>query len=134
LGTRALVSQGWAGLADGPLPDGVMAVPTLCHGRLFPRCSSIVHHGGAGTTSTAARAGVPQVIVPHLADQFYWARRVSLMGLGPPPVLRRRLCAAQLAAALHHASEEIVVERAREVGERLQGQDPLARAVGALLS
>ena len=134
LGARALVSQGWAGLAEGPLPEGVMAVPSVCHGRLFPRCAAIVHHGGAGTTSSAARAGVPQVIVPHLADQFYWARRVSLLGLGPPPVLRRRLDAEQLANALRHAGEEIVTERAREIGHALQGQDPVARAVAALLT
>jgi vancomycin aglycone glucosyltransferase len=133
-GTRALVSQGWAGLAEGPLPEGVMAVPSVCHARLFPRCAAIVHHGGAGTTSTAARAGVPQVIVPHLADQFYWARRVSLMGLGPPPVYRRRLDSGHLADALRHAGEDIVVDRARQIGAELQGQDPVSRAVAVLLS
>jgi vancomycin aglycone glucosyltransferase len=42
-----------------------------------------VHHGGAGTTTAAASAGVPQVILPHLLDQFYWAHRVERLGLGP---------------------------------------------------
>jgi UDP:flavonoid glycosyltransferase YjiC (YdhE family) len=133
-GGRALVSQGWAGLGEVPLPESVMVVPSMCHGRLFPRCAAVVHHGGAGTTSAAARAGVPQVIVPHLADQYYWAHRISRLGLGPPPVFRRRLEATQLATALECAAEEIVVERARELGERLQGQDPVARAVESLLS
>ena len=36
---------------EGPVP----------HTWLFPRCSVIVHHGGAGTTATALYAGVPQV-------------------------------------------------------------------------
>jgi UDP:flavonoid glycosyltransferase YjiC (YdhE family) len=134
LGCRALVSQGWAGLGEGPLSEGVMMVPSICHGRLFPRCAAVVHHGGAGTTSTAARAGVPQVVVPHLADQFYWARRISLLGLGPPGVFRRRLDSRQLASALRHATEEVVVERAREIGESLRGQDPVARAVASLIS
>ena len=92
----------------------------------------VVHHGGAGTTSSAARAGTPQVIVPHIADQFYWARRISQLGLGPPPVFRRRLQASQLADAVRHAGEEIVAERARELGATLRAQDPLARAVAAL--
>jgi len=30
---------------------------------------------GAGTTTTAARAGAPQVVVPQIADQPYWAGR-----------------------------------------------------------
>jgi sterol 3beta-glucosyltransferase len=42
-----------------------------------------VHHGGAGTTTAAARAGVPQVVLPYILDQFYWAHRVERLGLGP---------------------------------------------------
>src|SRR5919198_1132374 len=34
-------------------------------------------------TMAAARAGVPQVILPHLLDQYYWAHRVAQLGLGP---------------------------------------------------
>jgi len=41
-----------------------------------------VHHGGAGTTTTAARAGAPQVVVPQIADQPYWAGRVAELGIG----------------------------------------------------
>ena len=28
--------------------------------------AAVIHHGGADTTTTAARAGVAQIIVPHL--------------------------------------------------------------------
>jgi vancomycin aglycone glucosyltransferase len=41
-----------------------------------------VHHGGAGTTTTTARAGAPQVVVPQVADQLYWAARVADLGIG----------------------------------------------------
>jgi vancomycin aglycone glucosyltransferase len=41
-----------------------------------------VHHGGAGTTTTAARAGAPQVVVPQGGDQLYWAGRVAELGIG----------------------------------------------------
>ncbi|WP_206751600.1 nucleotide disphospho-sugar-binding domain-containing protein [Kribbella sp. VKM Ac-2569] len=41
-----------------------------------------MHHGGAGTTTTAARAGVPQLVVPLIADQPYWASRVAALGIG----------------------------------------------------
>ena len=49
---------------------------------LFAHCAAIVHHGGAGTTANAARSGVPQLLVPHLMDQFYWAERCVELGLG----------------------------------------------------
>ena len=41
-----------------------------------------MHHGGAGTTTTAARAGAPQVVVPQMADQPYFAGRVAELGIG----------------------------------------------------
>jgi UDP:flavonoid glycosyltransferase YjiC (YdhE family) len=53
------------------------------HIHIFPHCDGIIHHGGSGTTHSAARAGKPQVVVPLLLDQFYWGSRVSDLGLGP---------------------------------------------------
>jgi vancomycin aglycone glucosyltransferase len=44
--------------------------------------ATVVHHGGAGTTTTAARAGAPQVVVPQIGDQPYWAGRVAALGIG----------------------------------------------------
>jgi vancomycin aglycone glucosyltransferase len=135
LGCRALVSQGWAQLGEGPLPEGVLAVEAVSHAALFPRVAAVVHHGGAGTTTTAARAGVPQVLVPHLFDQHYWARRVCELGLGPPPVPRRRLAGERLAAALRSLDDnELVRERARELGARLRAEIDAAPPVERLLS
>jgi len=57
-------------------------------------------HGGAGTTHTAARAGVPQIVVPHIADQYYWGHRVHQLGIGPAPLRRRGLSARALCGAI----------------------------------
>jgi vancomycin aglycone glucosyltransferase len=84
LGRRAIISGGWAGL-DRHVTSGddLLAIGAMPHHALFPRVAAIVHHGGAGTTTAAASAGVPQVILPHLLDQFYWAHRIEQLGLGP---------------------------------------------------
>lgn len=120
-GCRALISEGWAGLGEGPLPEGVFVTGPVSHARLFPRVAAVVHHGGAGTTTTAARAGVPQILVPHVLDQFYWAQRVALLGLGPPAIPRRRFCAQQLAESLFHTiHNELLAERTHAVGERMR--------------
>ena len=123
LGRRAIIAEGWAGLGAGPLPEGVLAIGPVCHDRLFPRLAAAVHHGGAGTTTTAARAGIPQIIVPHLMDQFYWAKRVSALGLGPPALPRTRLDASRLTEVLAATLDnELVAERARALGERLRAR------------
>jgi UDP:flavonoid glycosyltransferase YjiC (YdhE family) len=128
VGCRALISEGWAGLGRGALPEGVMAVGAVSHPALFRRVAAVVHHGGAGTTTTAARAGVPQVVVPHLLDQHYWAHRVQLLGVASPPLRRTRFNAERLAETLSSTLEnEHLAERARELGERLRqraGADP----------
>jgi vancomycin aglycone glucosyltransferase len=49
---------------------------------LFQRVDAVIHHGGAGTTTTATRAGTPQVVVPQYGDQPYWAGRVVDLGIG----------------------------------------------------
>jgi vancomycin aglycone glucosyltransferase len=44
--------------------------------------AAVIHHGGAGTTTAAARAGCPQVLIPQYTDQPYFARRVAELGVG----------------------------------------------------
>ena len=56
------------------------------HCRIFPACDAIIHHGGSGTTHSAARAGKPQMAVPLVIDQHYWGQRVFTLGLGPSSV------------------------------------------------
>lgn len=131
---RAVVSRGWAGLGDGPLPEGVFVVDAVSHAALFPRMAAVVHHGGAGTTTTAARAGVPQIVIPHVLDQYYWGHRVQELGLGPVPIPRRHLSSERLAAAIAEALEnEVLRERAAELGERLRLRAGGEGAVEALL-
>jgi vancomycin aglycone glucosyltransferase len=100
LGRRAVLLQGWSHLA--PIDAGADCIGSgdVNHAALFPRVCAVVHHGGAGTTHAAARAGVPQVIVPHSYDQFYWGRRVAELGIGAVGPSRDALTTAALVAAL----------------------------------
>jgi UDP:flavonoid glycosyltransferase YjiC (YdhE family) len=134
LGCRALVERGWAGLGDGPLPEGVMAIDPVPHASLFPRLAAVVHHGGAGTTHTAARAGVPQIVVPHVLDQFYFARRVESLGIGPAPIPRASLNVRRLAAAVRDTLEsQDLSARAADLAKRLADLGPVRPDVDRLL-
>jgi UDP:flavonoid glycosyltransferase YjiC (YdhE family) len=64
------------------LPDNVRAVDFVPLHALLPTCSAIAHHGGAGTWSTAAASGVPQLIFPSVWDNSYRARRTAEIGAG----------------------------------------------------
>jgi sterol 3beta-glucosyltransferase len=128
-GRRALIAGGWAGLAAKDLPPGCRIISSAPHHALFPRVAAVVHHGGAGTTGAAARAGVPQVVVPHFGDQFYWGFRVEALGVGPAPLSRLRLSAKKLSAAIRAALSAECVARARALGERVRARDGLAEAV-----
>jgi vancomycin aglycone glucosyltransferase len=115
-GRRVVLSQGWAelGLIDGA-PDCI-AIGDVNQQALFPRVATVVHHGGAGTTTTAARAGVPQVIVPMFSDQPYWASRVRALGIGAS-VARGTLSAQSLEAAVRDALDPRVAARAAAVAD-----------------
>ncbi|MEU6880576.1 glycosyltransferase [Streptomyces sp. NPDC046712] len=81
-GRRVVVARGWAELALIDDQDDCFLVGEVNHQALFGRVAAVVHHGSAGTTTTATRAGVPQVVVPQGADQPYWADRVVELGIG----------------------------------------------------
>ena len=72
---RSSQRAGPGSIATWPQADDILTVGSVPHRAVFPRVAVIVHHGGAGTTTAAASGGVPQVILPHLLDQFYWAHR-----------------------------------------------------------
>ena len=96
----------------------------------FRNLSAVIHHGGSGTTHTAAGAGAPQVIIPHILDQFYWGSRVYRKGLGPRPVSRTRLKADLLAASLGRAvNDRSIKKMAVETAERMGNGDPIGNAV-----
>ncbi|MDT5049758.1 MAG: vancomycin aglycone glucosyltransferase [Mycobacterium sp.] len=79
---RVVLSRGWADLARIDNSDDCFVVGEVNHQALFPRMATVVHHGGAGTTTTATRAGAPQVVVPQIAEQPYWGCRVAELGIG----------------------------------------------------
>ena len=130
-GHRMVLHSGWSRLgATGLLDDDVLVVDDVPHSLLFPRMAAVVHHGGAGTTAAALRAGVPAVVVPLFADQFFWGRRVAALGAGAPPIARERLTDARLGAALAVASGRR--DGARRIAAELAAEDGVATAIAVL--
>ena len=112
VGRRAIVSRGWAGVT---LPDNepdCLSIGEVNLQALFRRVAAVVHHGGAGTTTAAAQAGTPQVVVPQMYDQHYWAKRVHQLGIGTAHAPGAPT-ADSLTEALSHTVQPDVAARAR---------------------
>ena len=128
-GRRVVVHRGWAGLAPVDEQDTGFVVDDVNHQALFPRVGAVVHHGGAGTTTVAARAGTPQLVVPQLADQPYWGARVAELGIGATATT-----VASLPAALSSTLRSETRSRATAVAGsiRADGAGVAARMLVAL--
>jgi len=123
-GQRAVLLTGWGALQPGAASDRVFVVDQVPHDWLFPRAAAVIHHGGAGATGAALRAGVPSLAVPFAADQFLWGRRLFALGVGARPIPRRRLSAERLSEALRVLTGDAALRRrAAEVGELIRAED-----------
>ncbi|MFJ3406523.1 glycosyltransferase [Promicromonospora sp. NPDC090134] len=147
LGVRALVSAGWndfsgaagpggpggaagPGGSGGSGPDGkrVRVVGAVDHAAVLPRCRAAVHHGGAGTTAAALRAGLPAVVGWYSADQPMWGDLLRGAGVG---VARRASTLTQpgvLAGALAEVLDDATAARAAALGARLVPPDEAVAA------
>ncbi|WP_229741635.1 glycosyltransferase [Kocuria dechangensis] len=131
-GLRTLLLTGWGGLAlpENLRDDDVLALPTAPLDAVLPGAALAVHHGGAGTVHTVARAGVPSVVVPFIADQPFWGRQLHRLGLAPAPVPYRKLTQATLVPAMGEAMA--CRERAAGVGRAVRDEDGLGSALEVL--
>ena len=57
VGARALICLGPKHVDAGPHSDHIKIVREVNHAGVFSACRAVVHHGGAGTTAAALRAG-----------------------------------------------------------------------------
>ena len=126
---RAVVIRGWGAL-DLASDERIMVVDHAPFAWLLPRVAAMVHHGGAGTVAAAARAGVPQIVVPFVADQFFWAWQLQRLGVSPGGLSRRRLDGGSLAAAISRT--EPMLEVAQRLGARVRREDGIGAAIEAL--
>lgn len=131
---RGVLASGWGGLDETVRSARVHLLDGAPHDWLFPRCSAVVHHGGAGTTHEGLRWGRPSIVCPVFGDQPFWGRRVAEAGAGPAPLPQKTLTPASLAQALAAARAPTVVSRAAEIGAQIRAEPGTEAAVSAIES
>ena len=127
---RAIIqAPGWERLGF-QCSDQFHFVDAVPHAAVFPRCSAVVHHGGAGTSQAALRAGVPSVVIPHTAEQEHWGSELCRIGVACKPIPRRKATPARIASALREATgSTTLAANARAKGASLANENGVAEAV-----
>ncbi|MDX6258987.1 MAG: sterol 3beta-glucosyltransferase [Kribbellaceae bacterium] len=126
LGVRALVNLKASTTND----SAVRVVGNLNHDAVLPRCRAAVHHGGAGTSATSLRAGLPTVVCAVFADQPFWGAQLQRMGVGS--TLRfTELSEPTLFAALEPMLADGPRQRAAELAILLREEDAIAQTADA---
>lgn len=132
LGRRGLLLIGSEQNRPRRLPPGVRAALFAPHSLVFPRASVNVHHGGAGTTAQALRAGKPTLVIPIAFDQFDNAERVKRLGISQTlwkELVSPRLLAVRLRSILESGA---MPRRAAAIGAAVEKEDGAARAAALL--
>jgi UDP:flavonoid glycosyltransferase YjiC (YdhE family) len=80
LGER--VDAPWVEKMRSRLPKSTVMRSHLDFDAYLPYVSAAVHHGGAGTTHALVVHAVPQIVVPHAADQMRQAQGIMRSGAG----------------------------------------------------
>ncbi|NNG20817.1 glycosyltransferase family 1 protein [Naumannella sp. ID2617S] len=129
VGVRAVVQVG--GVRGRPHPR-LLCVGDEPHDELLRHVRLAVHHGGAGTTGSVVRAGVPSVVVPHLADQFYWGWRLRALGVATASNRRALASTRVLSRLIEEALAPAPAIRAARLAHRVRDEDGCGRAVRQL--
>lgn len=130
-GKKIIIQSGWAGLTIERPHHGMMRVERVSHDQLFKYASMVIHHGGAGTTASVLHAGVPQIIIPHIGDQWFFASEVKRLGVGLE--VKRKRWPEELPRAVRLIEENKKMQaRASQIAAHLAEEDGPKNAVMAL--
>lgn len=131
---RVVISKFWDEPSGFENADDVFLIKRYPHLDLFPRMKAVIHHGGAGTTATTAISGVPQIIVPHALDQFYWGHQIFRSQLGARPIWRSRLTSRKIANAIKECVwNDRIIGHAKKVSGVIRQDDGLEMTVREIL-
>ncbi|MGA8545251.1 MAG: glycosyltransferase [Mycobacterium sp.] len=132
VGERVLICSGPNDPATVEHSDHVKVVEAVNHSAIFPACRAVVHHGGAGTTAAALRAGIPTLVIWQWLDQPFWAAAVQQLEVG----FGRRFSdttVETLVADLRLLLSAQYATRAREIAVRMtKPAESLAKAADLL--
>jgi len=125
-----LLVKGW-GLQDVEIRKSkdVLAVDFAPFEQLFPLANYVIHHGGAGTTALALKAGIPQMICPVLhpvGDQYFWGKQVEKIKVGVKPIPLKKLTIQTLMANFSALRNKDLKTNANKLKQQIEREKGLS--------
>jgi len=129
-GCRAIIQSKWETVTGIPEDVNIFRVSSSPYTKVFPRCSAVVHHGGAGTTQIAIMSGCPSVVIAHIVDQFLFGSELKRLGIGAEVLNRRTVTSKKIAEQIQIVLyRKAMAENAKRIGEKLKMEDGVTNAV-----
>jgi sterol 3beta-glucosyltransferase len=120
--TRAIIQTKTS--ADEGRDGDLYFLPWAPHRHLAPCSSAVVHHGGAGTTHSALRAGKPSVVVPFIFEQRLWAKRLREVGAAEGSISFWKATPDELGSRIRQAvASESLQRRASQFASAMAQED-----------
>ncbi|MGJ8639639.1 MAG: glycosyltransferase [Opitutaceae bacterium] len=130
-GKKIIIQAGWAELTVDHSRPEMKCIGKVSHDQLFKYASMVIHHGGAGTTASVLHSGVPNIIIPHIGDQWFFAKEIKGIGCGRE--LQRKHWPEHLPKTVLEVEEnETMIKRSQEVAALLAQENGPANAVKTL--
>jgi UDP:flavonoid glycosyltransferase YjiC (YdhE family) len=127
---RAVVQAPWDKLPNFPDHPQIYKIRKTSHQYVFPHCTAVVHHGGAGTAHSATLHGCPSIVIEHIADQGFFANELHLLGVAPKMLHRRTVTARKLAKSLKTVlGDPGMKKRAEALRESMEKENSVKKAV-----
>ncbi len=138
-GLLPIVVLGWNPVAPddktkliAALPKGTRLLNYVPFDHVLPRLRLMIHHGGMGTTHAALIHGIPQIVVPHAADQRGQARRVAQAKVGLNLTAHDVKQGMLFEGVKALASDSTVLQTARDLAAELASLGGVERAAEAI--
>jgi sterol 3beta-glucosyltransferase len=143
---KGVLLGGWAGLTRESLDtstdegkrlyawaeENVFEIESCPHDWLFPQCSAVVHHGGAGTLAAGIRAGCPTIVCATQGDQPFHGSLVQARGIGRylGMIGSPKLTAESLSAGIEEVTtDQSIIAAAQAMSPQVQSEDGVANAI-----
>lgn len=127
---RAIIQSSLDDFSDLPVRPEIYYTDKVPHSRIFPLCSAVIHHGGAGTTQSATLAGCPSIVVAHITDQMFWGAELNRLGAAPVPLHARSFNAKKLANKIRAVmSSPHMRQNAVRIGNAMKNEEGIRKAV-----
>lgn len=103
------------------------------HREILPFCLAAVHHCGAGTAQTVARAGVPSVPMYFMDEQKSWGGQLFKLGIASKPMDFLKSSPAHIADSIKLVSNSVKMkDTAETIAKKMHAEDGVKEAVNII--